>query len=140
MQRVKDGDPESLALLFDRHHRPLFRFFLHLTASSPLAEDLAQEVFFRMLKFRQTYQSNAKFTPWMYQIARNVHIDHHRRKPLAERPLGDEREDRTLSLHDPAPTADIRLERSHDMATLRRALARLPEDKREVLVLSRYQN
>jgi len=140
MESVRGGEPDSLAILFERHHRTLFRFFVHLTASPALAEDLAQEVFFRMLKFRRTWSPGGKFTPWMYQIARNVHVDHLRRKAGTERPLSAELEQRSWTLEDPAPGADVRMERSSDMATLRRALARLPVDKREVLVMSRYQN
>lgn len=140
MARVRDGDVEPLALLFDRHHRALFRFFLHLCGSAPVAEDLVQEVFFRILKFRGTYRDDdreGRFTAWMYQIARNVHTDHLRKKQ-AEMPLRDDRAERDPA--DPGASADLRLIKAADLALLRRALARLPADRRELLVLCRYQN
>ncbi len=140
MARVRDGDVEPLALLFDRHNRPLFRFFLHLCGSAPVAEDLVQEVFFRILKFRGTYREDVRegrFTAWMYQIARNVHTDHLRKKQ-SEMPIAGEHTGREPA--DPAGPADLRLIKASDVALLRRALARLPADRRELLVLCRYQN
>jgi len=56
MLAVRDGDVERISVLFDRHHRMLFNFFLRLTTNRGLSEDLVQEVFFRMLKYRHTFQ------------------------------------------------------------------------------------
>lgn len=139
MASVSGGEVEHLSGLFDRHHRPLFRFFRHLCGSGPVAEDLTQEVFFRMLKFRGTFLPGARFTPWMYQIARNVHVDHLRKKQ-SETTLWDERQDAPRELPDPQLSAETRLLRSADVALLRRALQQLPADRRELLVLSRWQN
>lgn len=139
MNRVRAGHTDSLAHLFERHHRQLFRFFHHLCGSSGLAEDLTQEVFFRMLKFRGTFQKDGRFTPWMYQIARNVHMDHVRRKQL-ETPLFDDRAEKEREFADPAMSAEVSLLRGHDLAILRKALLRLPPERRELLVLSRWQN
>ena len=82
MLAVRDGDVERIGVLFDRHHRMLFNFFLRLTANRGLSEDLVQEVFFRMLKYRQTFQAGTNFTAWMYQIARNAHLDQSRKRRL----------------------------------------------------------
>lgn len=139
MNRVREGDTDSLAHIFERHHRPLFRFFFHLCGSSGLAEDLTQEVFFRMLKFRGTFQKDARFTPWMYQIARNVHVDHMRRKQT-EMPLYDDRMELDREPHDPGLTPELNMLRGSDLAILRKALMRLPAERRELLVLSRWQN
>jgi len=75
MLEVRAGDVSKLEALFERHHRPLFRFFLHLTAQRAMSEDLVQEVFFRILKYRHTYQPEGSFRSWMYQVARHVHQD-----------------------------------------------------------------
>src|SRR5258708_35075895 len=82
MLAVRDGDVERIGVLFDRHHRMLFNFFLRLTANRGLSEDLVQEVFFRMLKYRHTFQAGTNFTAWMYQIARNAQIDQARKHRL----------------------------------------------------------
>lgn len=139
MALVRSGDVSELAVLFERHHRLLHRFFLHLCGSSTVAEDLVQEVFFRMLKFRATFQTDGRFVPWMYQIARNVHVDHLRKKQT-EMPLWDERGEREFDVSDTAMLPDARLARASDVAILRRALEKLPADRRELLVLCRYQN
>lgn len=138
MSEVCAGATDLLAVLFERHHRLLFRFFLHLSGSRILSEDLTQEVFFRMLKFRETFQRGSRFTPWMYQIARNVHTDH-LRKRQSEMPLWDEKGERELEPADPTVSAESRLLQAGEMVILRKALDRLPADRRELLVLARYQ-
>lgn len=76
MQQVRDGDLRKLAVLFERHHRALFHFFLRCTGNRELGEDLVQEVYFRILRYRHTYDPKYSFTAWMYQIARNAQMDH----------------------------------------------------------------
>jgi len=135
MLEVRSGQIGKLAILFERHHRQLFSFFYHLTASRELSEDLVQDVFFRLLKFRETYVPKTSFSAWMYQVARNAHIDAFRkRKSEAAWP---ESKPEPAS---PEPHIEERLRRRQDIALLQRALSALPADKREVLVLSRYQN
>ena len=82
MLAVRDGYVERIGVLFDRYHRMLFNFFLRLTPNRGLSEDLVQEVFFRMLKYRHTFQAGTNFTAWMYQIGRNAHIDQMRKHRL----------------------------------------------------------
>ncbi|MEO7144461.1 MAG: sigma-70 family RNA polymerase sigma factor [Bryobacteraceae bacterium] len=132
MAAVRGGDVAQLAVLFERYHRPLFHYFVRLNGNRDLSEDLVQDVFFRMLRYRRTYKDEHPFTAWMYQIARNAQIDH------AQKRKGEvvELEDRASD----APGADERLRRRQDVALLRRALALLPMEKREVLIMSRYQN
>ena len=139
MNRVRDGDLESFAELFDRHHQSLYRFFYHLSGSGALAEDLTQEVFFRMLKFRASFQPGAKFAPWMYQIARNAHVDH-LRKRRHEAPLFSGDSEGAWEFPSHAPTAEMEMLKGHDLATLRRAMMQLSPERRELLVLSRWQN
>ena len=139
MQKVRDGDLAKMAVLFERHHRPLFRYFLRLTGNREFSEDLAQDVFFRMLKYRHSYQDGSPFTPWMYQVARNAHMDGVQKRK-GEAQLHDERDEPRpeLASQDPDPSEILR--RRQDLGLLRRALAALPVEKRELLVLSRFQN
>jgi RNA polymerase sigma factor (sigma-70 family) len=135
MKEVSEGKVEKLAILFERHHIPLYNFFLRLTGNRNVSEDLVQEVFLRILKYRQTYQGQGKFTIWMYQIARNTHIDH-LRKRKEEIPLENQWNEAVSQ--DLSPTEKMEL--SQDIILLHKALARLPVKKREVLILSRFQN
>lgn len=113
----------------------LFNFFLRLSGNREASEDLVQDVFFRILKYRVTFQGQSKFTVWMYQIARNAHIDHLRKRGQ-ELPLDDQFGE-AVSLDISPPD---KLDRDQEAALLRKALERLPLKKREILILSRYQD
>ena len=135
MECVKTGKVEKLAVLFEKYHVQLFNFFLRLTGNRGVSEDLVQDVFLRILKYRKTYRGESKFTVWMYQIARNAHIDY-LRKGKGELPLDDQWVDVTET--DPTPAAQLEL--GEDIDLVRQALAQLPLRKREVLVLSRFHD
>src|SRR5260221_4296626 len=75
MAAVGTGEVSKLAVLFERHHRPLFRYFVSMNRNRELSEDLVQDVFFRMLRYRASYDAHQSFTAWMYQIARNASVD-----------------------------------------------------------------
>src|SRR3954451_1747017 len=72
MREVRAGNVAKLETLFDRHHRALFRYLLRLTSDRAASEDMVQDVFFRILKYRHTYQPETSFRAWMYQVGRNV--------------------------------------------------------------------
>ena len=82
MERVRAGDLEQLSELFERHHRRLYQFFLKLARDRSVAEDLVQEVFVRVLKYRHTWRDEAEFVPWMFALARNAAVD--RETPVQE--------------------------------------------------------
>ncbi len=135
MEAVRDGRIEKLALLFERHQVVLYNFFLRLTGNRSSSEDLVQDVFMRILKYRAGYQGRDRFVVWMFRIARNVHIDH-LRKRKDELPLDE-------AFAEPPsrePLPEDALETERDAALMHRALGRLPWKKREVLMLSRYED
>jgi len=138
MARVGAGELSKLAVLFERHHRALFRYFVSMTRSRELAEDLVQDVFFRMLRYRTSYDPERPFTAWMYQIARNASLDQAQKRG-AEVVGIEEFLDRRAEPVSPAPGPEERASRGQSLALLRRALDRLPEEKREILVLARFQ-
>lgn len=133
MERVRSGELDRLSELFERHHRRLFGFFLRLVGDRTAAEDLVQEVFVRLLKYRRTYRDGSEFTPWLFGIARNAAVDHFRGRPreLPENPEAPEPEAPTESPVD-------RVERDERERFLHAALARLEPERREVLVLARF--
>jgi RNA polymerase sigma-70 factor (ECF subfamily) len=100
-----------------------------------MSEDLVQDVFFRILKYRHTYQPETSFRAWMYQIGRNAYLDEiGKRKPEIGLP------DHVVELAAGEPSADRQLESKQDAVLVRRALAALPREKREVLVMSRFMD
>jgi len=134
MEQVSQGQVAQLAVLFERHHRALFRYFVSMRRDPELAQDLVQEVFFRMLRFRTTYDPAGSFTAWMYRIAHNAGLDDARK----QRPDVVDIE-RFLNLASITPGPEEHAVRGQDLELLRRALDQLPADKREILVLSRFQ-
>lgn len=136
MLAVRGGELDALGELFERHHGPLFGFLVKVTGHRPAAEDIAQVVFERMLKYRHTYRDEGSFTAWMYHLARRCAADHFRKSAAA--PTAHDPAD--LQYHsDDAPHARDRATASDDQALLRTALAHLDRDDREVLLLSRFQ-
>jgi RNA polymerase sigma factor (sigma-70 family) len=134
MARVRDGELERLAELFERHQRRLFAFFLRLAGDRAAAEDLVQEVFVRMLKYRHTFRSDAEFTPWMFGVARNTAVDHYRARPQREVPEHPDAPEPAAPTVHPVE----RLEQRERSARLQAALGRLPREKRELLLLARF--
>ena len=133
MLAVRQGDVGKLEQLFDRHHRSLYHYFLHNTSNGATAEDLVQEVFFRILKYRHTYQESTAVRPWMFQIGRNALIDY-LGKHKSETPLPEE----TETMRSPEPAPDRQAADRQEAALLKKALSGLPQEKREVLIMSRY--
>lgn len=136
MLAVRDGELDALGELFERHHGPLFGYLAKLTGDRPAAEDIAQTVFQRMLKYRHTYRDDGSFTAWMYHLARRCAADHFRKANAAPHATDP------ADLHDhadEAPHAGHRAAVRDDHALLHAALARLDRDDREVLLLSRFQ-
>ncbi len=135
MVQVRDGNVEKLAVLFERYHVMLYNFFLRLTGNRGVSEDLVQDVFVRVLKYRASYQGQNKFNIWLYRIARNAHIDF-LRKRKDEVSLGEQWDE--APSHEPSPPEKV--EQAQEIARLNLALAQLPLKKREIIILSRFQN
>jgi RNA polymerase sigma-70 factor (ECF subfamily) len=75
MLRVRDGDPASFALLLERHRGPVIHFVYRMVQNQAVAEELAQEVFFRVYRSRTTYEPTAKFTTWLFRIATHLALN-----------------------------------------------------------------
>ena len=135
MLAVREGDVEKLGLLFEKHHKRLYNYFLFKTKNQQVSEDLVQDVFYRMLKYRHTYHRDGKLMSWMFRIARNARIDYFREHSV--QPDLIEKEDDFLS-SDPNP--EEKYEQKSEIDLLRKAIDELPTDKREVIIMSRFNN
>ena len=134
MSAVRDGDLAKLGLLFERYHTALFDFLSWMTGDRTAAEDLVQDIFVRILKYRSTYRDGGSFETWLFRIARNARADYFRTRQPFE-PLAAEAFERP----EPGPNPMRRLEADREQARLKRALLQLREDKRELIVLARYR-
>jgi RNA polymerase sigma factor (sigma-70 family) len=135
MFAVRDGDVAKLGTLFERYHVALFDFLNRTTGDRAAAEDLVQDVFVRILKYRRTFREDSCFEAWVFGIARNARTDHFRKRSPLEL-LGD----RDLDVVAPGPGQAQRFEAERDTTRLKRALMLMADDKRELLVLARYQD
>ena len=133
MREVRGGRTAALATLFERHHARLYRYCLRMTGNRAAAEDLVQDVFMKMLKYKATFKDDSEFVPWMFGIGRNACLAHLRR--TANDRLTD------TDVEDAGQTDDAIETSQHDGQDelVRRALQLLPAAGREVLVLSRYE-
>ncbi len=151
MLAFKAGDANAFAELVRRYQRPVVNFFFKLVWDIHLSEDYAQEVFIRLYKRASTYEDTAKFSTFLFTIARNLWIDHVRGRAAEPRSasLDTRTGDGDSALSDFIAASDgLRPERAAEMdelgAQIREALAALPDDQRMVVVLSeigglRYQ-
>lgn len=134
MLQVKVGNLDALAPLFEKYHVKLYNFFLRMTRNRTISEDLTQNVFRRILTYRESYNDKWEFRTWMYQIARNVSAQHYNHQKLL---IDDYQE--TESMEMDARLADEELAQNHKKELLHEALKRLSTEEKELLELSRFQ-
>jgi RNA polymerase sigma factor (sigma-70 family) len=142
MAAVRDRSRAELGVLFDRHHRALYEFFFRMTGERAVSENLVQDVFHRILKYRDTFRDDGRFKPWLYRIARNAHHERYRKTLSASAsndPESDGPENDNAEMAGTFSSAFAGVRTSDKAETLRCALLRMPEDRRELIVLSQYQ-
>lgn len=142
MMRVKEGDLDNMSPLFERYKKPLYGFFYGLNREQELSEDLVQNTFLRILKYRHLFRGEpagqtggGDFRAWMFHIARNVNNDHHRKKRVKATEDLEIWQERIG--HHENQSNEMQHNEEHRMLSM--AMDRLPEDKREVLLLSKFE-
>jgi len=134
MLRYQDGNMAAFETLYKRHRGPLFRFLLHRIGNQQFAEDVFQEVWSRVIRSRENYRPNAKFTTYIYHIARNCAVDHYRRTGKQESVISDGDDcvaESVASTGNPVAAAVNRDMRN----ALSMALSELPVEQREAFLL-----
>ena len=125
MRRLAAGEGEALDLLFRRHHERVHALCARLTHDAAAADDLVQETFLRVLRYARSFRQQARFTTWLYRIARNLCHDHALR----------------MTRQEPEQDAQVEpVQRDGRLDSLELALRELPETLREALVLSRFHD
>jgi RNA polymerase sigma-70 factor (ECF subfamily) len=149
MLRYQRGDRSAFAELVHRHETPLYNFALRHLRSASAADDITQEAFLRVVQRAAEFKHEARFSTWLYTIARNLCIDHGRkmklrRHPSLDGPTNDGEGARPMLevLADPAPAGDVG--RAAEWTAMRRsivaAVEALPDDQREVFLLREVAN
>src|ERR1700685_4357898 len=146
MLRVKAGDQSAFDYLVQKYRRPLVSFMYRMARNTAAAEDLAQEVFLRVYRSRQSYEASAKFTTWLYRIATNLAVNH-ARDTRHERPevsvsldeTNDDSSTTTLQLPDGALTAEQAMVQRESLQAIRSKVEALPEQQRLAVIMHKYQ-
>ena len=147
MIRFQQGDRAAFAALVKKHKSPLYNFALRQLRAKTTAEDVVQETFVRVVQNAADFKHEARFTTWLYTIARNLCIDQLRKGALRKHPSLDARQSQdeggpTLG----EQTADSRanVERDATAGELRQRIASavetLPDDQREVFLMREVAN
>lgn len=134
MDEVKQGQLQNASVLFDRYHKHLYNFFVKISFDRELGHDLTQNVFLRMIRFKHTYKSGAKFKSWIFQIARNVYADHYRKQKVKGAKL-----EGLESVEHKLAEIDEQITQNEQEKLLYMALHRLSHEQREILELSKFQ-
>lgn len=145
MLRVAAGDEAGFNFLVQKYHRPMINFLYRMVHSQAVAEELAQEVFLRVYRSRESYRAEAKFTTWLYRIATNLAVNH-ARDTKHERAaqnvyldVPDEETGTTPEVADDRPTIEQTLLKDERMAAIRKHVMALPERQRTAVLMHKYQ-
>jgi RNA polymerase sigma-70 factor (ECF subfamily) len=149
MMRFQGGDRAAFATLVKKHKTPIYNFVMRLVRSPSAAEDLAQDVFVKVVQSAADFKHESKFSTWVYSIARNLCIDHlrkmsHRQHPSLDQARGDAPDGPTLLDRTPDRHPSASVERAVIGSELGVRIARcvegLPEEQREVFLLREVAN
>ena len=143
MLRVKRGDRAAFAELVEKYKQPLLNFIFRTVRDETEAEDLAQNVFLQVYKSRQRYERTAKFSTWLFTIARNLCLNEIRRRSRHPADSLDEphseNEDQPQRQYEDTknflPTENAL--HGELAAKIEEALAELPENQRTAILLCR---
>lgn len=142
MVRYRAGEIRAFEVLLQRHRKPIFNYILRFTHDPALAEDLLQETFLRVIKASGSYEAQARFTTWLYRIARNLCIDasrrgKHRKAQSLDAPLDDEEQGATLldMTADKKGQVDRAVIGKQLGERIEQAVAGLVEEQREVFIM-----
>lgn len=135
MERVVGGDMDALGVLFERHKQSLYSFLLRFTAEQGLAEDVVLDAFLRVYEYRKSFNRRASFKTWLFTIAHNLAID------AIKKSIRQERFSQELiheAEHQPASEISDSVVANAETEQIRTAIAQLPAEQREVLILRVY--
>ena len=131
MQALGSGELAAFDALFRRHYENVRTLCARIVATDGSGDDLAQETFLRVLRHRSTFRGDARFTTWLYRIARNVCLEQLARQARDRRIAERWQAEATTTTTD---------ERPDDTELLAAAMRALTSEQREVLVLCRYHD
>ena len=145
MLRVREGDESGFSYLIEKYRRQMIHYMFRMTGNQAVAEELAQEVFLRVYRSRESYRAEAKFSTWLYRIATNLGVNYardHKHERAAQTVYLDQPDAETGTTPDVADTrgtAEQNLLRGERMAGIRAQVLALPERQRQAVLMHKYQ-
>src|SRR5665213_984423 len=145
MLELRAGNMDAFDILLAKYRKPIIHFMYRMVHNQAVAEELAQEVFLRVYRSRETYRAEARFSTWLYRIATNLGVNHAR----------DTRHERTASMvyldetdmetgttpdvADATPSVEADLVRRERMKAIRQHVTALPERQRTAVLMHKYE-
>ena len=145
MLRVAAGDEAGFNYLVQKYHRAMIHFLFRMVRNQAIAEEMAQEVFLRVYRSRESYRAEAKFTTWLYRIATNLAVNHardtkhERSSQTIYLDAPDPETGTTPDVADDQPSAEQSMVREERMAAIRKHVMALPERQRMAVLMHKYQ-
>ncbi len=143
IRRVQHGDAEAFGMLVEAYQKNVFNVALQMTGNREDAQDMAQEAFLKAYSSLNSFRGDSKFSSWLYRIVANVCLDFKRRqgrRPSSSLTVEDEEgEVLELDIADESQSPEKLLERKLTREAVRRGLAELPEEQRQILLLREIQ-
>ena len=144
MLRVREGDDTSFALLLERHRGPVVHFLYRMVQNQAVSEELAQEVFLRVYRSRETYEPTAKFTTWLFRIATHVALNsiRDRKKEKGHESLRRMKKCSTAwnaRWRTGQPTVEQEMVHEVKLREVRQAIEALPSKQRAAVLMHKYE-
>jgi RNA polymerase sigma-70 factor (ECF subfamily) len=145
MLELRAGNMAAFDVLLEKYRKPIINFMFRMVHSQAVAEELAQEVFLRVYRSRETYRAEARFSTWLYRIATNLGVNHARdtrHERAASTVYLDQTDDETGSTPDVAdgtPGVETRMVYDERMAAIRDHVLALPERQKTAVLMHKYE-
>ena len=145
MLRVSAGEDAGFTYLLEKYRKPIVNFMFRMVRNQAVAEELAQEVFLRVYRSRESYRAEAKFTTWLYRIATNLGVNYARDtryERAAQNVYLDQPDPETGTTPDVAdsrPTIEFEIVKDERMKAIRAHVLALPERQRAAVLMHKYQ-
>ena len=139
-----EGNVSALETLVKRHKERIYTFIISKVRNQELAEDIFQDVFFKVIKSLQKgkYNEEGKFLPWVMRIAHNLVIDHFRkakRMPILGKLKSDDDFDIFDIISNGEQTSEYTMMEGEKHEQLKKMVQELPEEQRQVLIMRHYE-
>jgi RNA polymerase sigma-70 factor (ECF subfamily) len=145
MLELRSGNMAAFDVLLAKYRKPIVHFMFRMVHNQAVAEELAQEVFLRVYRSRETYRAEARFSTWLYRIATNLGVNHARdtrHERSASTVYLDEPDSETGTTPDVAdstPTVEVDILRRERMNAIRQHVLALPERQKTAVLMHKYE-